>query len=96
MNKQNKRSIKLVPAVLNGSVAMIALASLASNPNRVVHHGQFEGKQVNSPATLEIGDTVVVWPEAERKDIAVTIKKADFGLLAKQHLESQGYTVQKS
>lgn len=85
---------KLVPALINGLTVLISLAAV-DKTKRTVHHGEFEGEKVNSPATLQIGDSVAIWPEADNKNVAITIPKPAMGLMCQQYLESAGYTVTK-
>jgi len=86
---------KMIPLSISGAVLMASLASIDKN-QRTVHHGEFEGTKVNSPATLQIGDSVIYWPDADKPDLAVTTDDAAFSLMAKQRLESKGYTVTKN
>jgi len=100
MNKQRQafkgttRGIKLVPALVNGLLIQINLAAIDKDA-RTVHHGKFDGEQVNSPATLKIGDSVAIWPDADNKSTAVTMSQPAMGLMCQQYLESEGYAVTK-
>ena len=95
MNKQRfsaSRSAKLVPVTIGGIAVAIDLKSIDTS-KRKVHHGKFGDTQVNSPATLQIGDSVLIWPDAEKKDVAFTMDVASLGVLATQYLEDNGRTV---
>ena len=56
---------------------------------RTTHHGEFKGIKVNSPETYQIGDSVIIWPEAG-KPFAISMNKAVLGVLATQSLQSEG------
>ncbi|TSA44094.1 hypothetical protein D4R49_00735 [bacterium] len=91
--KQRFAGIKLVPVSINGLTVPINLAAIDKNA-RTVHHGEFEGKKVNSPATLKIGDSVAIWADTDKQP-AITMSQPAMGLMCQQYLESEGYAVSK-
>ena len=90
MQKQGKNA-HLVPILVNG-VSILAAPASISKDKRTVHHGAFKGTVVNSPATCSVGDSVVIWPEADKPQ-AYSMSKAAFGVLSTQFLKSQGYAI---
>ncbi len=94
MNKQSQRHIarKMVPALIGGKKMMIDLNSLQGT-DRTVHHGNFKGTEVHSSATQQIGDSVLYWPDAKKRDVVVSAPQASFGITAIEFLQSHGYTV---
>lgn len=86
-----KFNTTLVPVTINGIQVRLDPNSIAKEA-RTVHHGMFKDTQVNSPATCQIGDSVILWPDAN-KHTAIAIGKADLGVLATQFLKSEGLTV---
>ncbi len=87
MNRNNRNSLRLVPVIVNGTTVMIDPSSI-NKTNRIVHHGSFQRTPVNSPASFHLGNSVIVWPDAD-KPHAFSISKASLGVLAQQFLESQ-------
>lgn len=97
MNQQRLSTIrarKLVPAMIGGLAVAVDLNSIDKS-KREIHHGEFNGTKVNSPATLEIGDSIGIWPEADKK-AHFTMTQAGFGVTAIDFLEKHGYTVTKN
>lgn len=96
MNKRLRttQARKLVPALIGGLAVAIDLNSVDKG-KREIHHGEFNGTKVNSPATLEIGDSIGIWPEAD-KSTHFTMSQAGFGVTAIDFLEKHGYTVTKT
>ena len=95
MKKQMRTTpAKLVPVTINGATVLINPASI-NKAERTVHHGEFNGVKVNSPATFEAGDSMIIWADAD-KPAVITMSKAALGVLATQYLEKSGYTVKKN
>ncbi len=86
-----KSTTVLVPVTINGLQVRIDPNSIPKEA-RTVHHGVFKDTQVNSPATCQIGDSVILWPDAGNRT-AIAIGKADLGVLATQFLKSEGLSV---
>ena len=97
MNTQKNRGkgIKLIPVSVKGQPVQINLSSLDMDA-RTVHHGDFKGIKVNSAASLSFGDSQVIWPEAKKTGVAMSIENPAFGVLAIDFLTSHGFTVSKS
>jgi hypothetical protein len=93
-NARFRNSNALLLAAISGTLVRIDPKSI-SDDQRTLHHGEFEGVKVNSPATCQIGNSVIFWPDS-RKSTAVSTSEAGFGLTAKNFLESKGYTVTKN
>jgi hypothetical protein len=93
MNKQQqyRATPKLVTVSINGLPVKIDPASI-SKDRRVVLHGDYKGVQVNSPALTLIGDSAVFWPDST-KSFAVTMAKADLGMLATKFLQGEGFAI---
>lgn len=79
---------KLVPVSIGGITIRVDPTSIGKD-NRTPHHGEFKGVKVNSPETFQIGDSVILWPEAG-KPLAISIGKAALGVLATQFLQAEG------
>jgi hypothetical protein len=92
MKTNRTQGIKLIPVSVGGQTAQINLSSLDMNA-RAVHHGEFQGTKVNSAASLAFGDSQVIWPNANKTGVAVSIENAAFGVLATDFLTAQGFTV---
>ncbi len=78
--------------VIDGATIKVNPASI-DRKLRTKHHGEFKGTKVESPETYQIGDSIIIWPEAG-KPFALSIDKASFGVLATQFLKSEGLIVQ--
>ena len=91
MKRFNKNPSVLLSVLIAGAAVRIDPASIPKE-NRKVFHGEFKGTQVNSPATYEIGESVILWPDAS-KSFAVSMPKADMGVLATQFLKAEGFNV---
>lgn len=91
MKKQQGSGIRLIPVSINGTLVKIDPSSIGRE-KRTIHHGEFKGMQVNSPETYQIGESVVLWPEAG-KPFAVAMSKAALGVLSTEFLKSEGFTV---
>lgn len=86
------RRTQLVPAVIAGVPLMIA-ANLIPKEHRKVHHGvTAAGAQVNSPESITVGDTTIVW--ANKGAPAVAFKSDDLEVLGTQILATRGLMVQ--
>lgn len=90
-NKQFARQQKLVPISIAG-VTLLADPNSIPLQNRQVIHGEYNGIKVNSPALAFVGDTAVLWPN-ERKSLAISMPKADLGLLSTTFLKTEGFNV---
>lgn len=82
---------KLILANVNGIAIQMNAASIDLG-ERTLHHGEYKGVKVKSPASCQIGETLVFWPDA-KKPFVVSMNKADFGVLATQFLQAEGHTV---
>ncbi len=93
MNKQqqSRRGTPLVSIQVNGVSMRIDPASIGKS-HRKVHHGEFKGTQVNSPATFAVGDSVILWPDADKSTVT-TIGKAELGVLATSFLRDEGFDI---
>lgn len=81
-----------VPVSIDGARIHVNSASI-DRKLRTTHHGEFKGETVNSPETYQIGDSVIIWPEAG-KPFALSMSKVAFGVLATQFLKSEGLSVE--
>ena len=92
-HSQNSRRVaaKLVSVAISGISVQVNPASIAKK-DRTVLHGEYQGKQVNSPAICKIGESVVLWPDAE-KPFAAVLGHAELGVLSTKFLEADGYKV---
>jgi len=91
-NQQSRRvAAKLVTVAINGILVQVNPASIAKK-DRTVLHGNYKGQEVNSPAICKIGESVVLWPDAE-KPFAAVLGNAEMGVLATKFLESEGHTI---
>ncbi len=70
----------------------IADANSFDKSARTVHHGEFQGVKVDSPATLEIGGNVIAWPD-NSEPAAVAFTEAAYGVAAIGYLKLKGGTV---
>jgi len=91
MKTQPNNRVKLVAVSLAGTTIRIDPASIAKDQRRILH-GDFKGTQVNSPAIYPVGESVILWPDAS-KSFAVSIGRAELGVLSTKFLESEGLTV---
>ena len=94
MHKNQRKGfagIKLLSVMVNGAAAKIAPSTISSGA-RTLHHGEYQGVKVNSPASCKFGDSVILWPEAGKSE-AVSMSKAAAAVFCKQYLESEGHTV---
>lgn len=87
-----KSSLKLVPVTIDGITVRIDPNSI-DRESRTVHHGEFKGTQVNSPATCRMGESILIWPDAKRTAV-ISMGRADLGVLATQFLSDEGQIVQ--
>ena len=85
------RKQKLVPVDINGVIISVYPASIDKS-NRAVLHGEYKGARVNSPAICEIGESVILWPDAD-KPLAISMRKAAAGVFATTLLRTDGFTV---
>lgn len=95
--KQNQtgykgRTSKMVPVQINGTQVMIDTNSIQKK-DRTQHHGQTAaGVQVNSAASIDIGDSTIVWSRDGAP--AVSFLKTDLEVFATQTLLKKGFKVQ--
>lgn len=90
-SKQPNENTILLTILVNG-IPMKVDANSIRKQDRKVFHGEYKGKQVNSPAISLVGESAIIWPDASESD-AVAMTKADLGVLSTEFLKSEGFTV---
>lgn len=91
MNQQKHEGIILVTILVNGKPVNVDANSIRKEDRQVLH-GEYKGKQINSPAISLVGESAIIWPDASESD-AVAMTKADLGVLSMEFLKLEGFTV---
>ena len=93
-NRTQIGSMKSVP-VINGEglPAQLSLAAIRQSGKVTTCHGEtFDGQKVNSAAFHKSGKSIVIAP-SNQFEVGLAMPQADFQVLARNFLESQGCTI---
>jgi hypothetical protein len=93
-SSQRYRGIKTIPVMFGGTQVQIDPNSIKKD-DRDIHHGTTaDGTQVHSAQSCTLGDSTIIWPGNDGAP-PVSLKIAEFEVMATQWLEKRGFTVQK-